>query len=645
MQRASLSVLLALHEQPALDPAAAEEIVSHFLSGCVDLLKRPQARLSLYLSGMWFELAKQRRSTLLKELRRATEEGRVEWIGGGWHDPVLPFVPRPLQELEIRLHRQAVEKLMGVRPRGFWLPSGVWESGLLSLLAEQGFEYTFLYDYQIDEAAWRCTDRYGYRTVEDCGRILRVVQMESGLESALCAGDEAKFDEALRASQTDEGDDGYALVAVPFLRSGRGVYERGLFDRLAALFDRGAKSAGQTVFKLASDQIDERRSAGGMNLVSSVDRSFGIDRSLKSCRDLLLMQPESNEIQKRMLQLWRQITHLPAGRTRQAITEKLLPVTSVYWYRNDPAAGGIRFLEDRARCRRILMEVEQQLRRARSVEGASIEAMDVLGTGTPQIYCSGQNFSFLAEPGFGGRLRSLENHPRKVSLIDGFHPARTVGDVGLHYAVAPVCGFRDWIAPENFGDAETWIGYLADDAGLMQGPMEHQYRMRRDGAQIVFSGNQWCELKDRRRTVHVEKAFSLKNDGDALVVAVQISNPDFYLLRGCYLCELNLSFSKWAPGPQKLLAGDAEIPLGGATLTDGVESVEYRDDDEKTRVVWSFVKPCRLLSFPMSTPGPDGGPQHFQCLKLFAVWDLELMGQGKLGLSSSLKVKKSGLFG
>ena len=94
-----------------------------------------------------------------------------------------------------------------------------------------------------------------------------------------------------------------------------------------------------------------------------------------------------------------------------------------------------------------------------------------------------------------------------------------------------------------------------------------------------------------------------------------------------------------------LLAGGAEIPLSGAALNDGVESVEYRDDDEKTRAVWSFVKPCRLLSFPMSTPGPDGGPQHFQCLKLFAVWDLELMGQGKLGLSSSLKVKKSGLFG
>ena len=39
MQRASLSVLLALHEQPTLDPAAAEEIVSHFLSGCIELLK------------------------------------------------------------------------------------------------------------------------------------------------------------------------------------------------------------------------------------------------------------------------------------------------------------------------------------------------------------------------------------------------------------------------------------------------------------------------------------------------------------------------------------------------------------------------------------------------------------------------------
>ena len=469
--------------------------------------------------------------------------------------------------------------------------------------------------------------------------------MESGLESALCAGDDAKFDEALRDSQTDEGDDGYALVALPLMRAGRGLYEREWIGRAAALFDRGGRSGGQMVFKLASDQIDERRSAGGMNLVSSVDRSFGIDRSLKSCRDLLLMQPESNELQKWMLQLWHQITHLPAGRTRQTITEKLLPATSVYWYRNDPSAGGIRFLEDRAQCRRILMEVEQLLRRARAVDGASIEVTDVLGTGNPQIYCSGPNFSFLVEPGFGGRLRSLENHPRRVSLINGFHPARTVGDVGLHYAVAPVCGFRDWIAPENFGTAEKWIEYLADDVGLLQGPMEHQYRLRRDGAQIVLSGNQWCELRDRRRTVHVEKAFSLKNEGDALVVATQISNPDFYMLQGSYLCELNLSFAKWAPGPQKLLVGGTEVPLSGAALSDGAESVEYRDDEEKTRVVWSFVKPCRLLSFPMSTPGPEGGSQHFQCLKLFAVWDLELMGQGKLGLSSSLKAKKSGLFG
>ena len=643
MQRPSISVVLALHWQPSLERPAAEEIVSHFLSRCVEILKNPQARLTLYLSGTWLQLARQRKGSLLKELRVATEEGRVEWLGGGWHDPLMPFVPKPMRELEIRMHRQALEELTGARPRGFWLPSGIWENSLLSVLVEQGFEYTLLHDDQIEEATWRCTDRYGYRTLEDGGRILRVVQMDRALEEALVADDPDAFDAALRSTQTDADDDGYVLAALPMMYRKRGVYEREWFDALARMFElRSASSPRQALFKLASAQIDERRSAGGMNLVSALDAGFGIGEAARSCRDLLLMQPESNELQKRVLHLWRQISRLPSGKDRQNLAEKLLPLSGAYWYRNGAECGGIRFLEDRALCRRILMEVEGLLRRARKVDGPSLEVADVLGNGDDQLYCSSDSFSFLVEPGFGGRLRSLEHRPRGLSLVNGFHPARLEGDVGLHYAVDPVCAARDWFAPRDFGTAEEWLAFLGDNSGLLQGAMSHQIRMRRDGAQIVLSGDQWCRCGDRRRLLHVEKVLGVKGEDDPLAIAVQVTNPDFYLLQGCLATEMNFSFSRWAPERQELsVSGKRKLPLDGASLVDDVEWVEYADLDEKSRVVWSFVKPCRLLAFPMSTPA--GENSRVQCLKLFAIWDLELMGQGKTVATSAIRVKKTGL--
>lgn len=642
MVRPLLSITLALHEAPLFSRRESEEVLNHFLGGVRDLLMENESvALSVYIAGRFLNIAHQRKTTLLSQLRTFTEEGRLEWLGGGMYDPLLPILPNKMQSLQIRAHRQSLESLVGARPRGFWLPSTVWEQSLIGLLVREGFEFTLLESDQIENATWRTPLSDGYWTVEDRGRVLRILSIDRELSDQLIA---EGAEELMSHFEPQEAGLKSRVLSFSFLRDQRGVYEEQWWDPLRDLVRRLTQWGDRAPqFKVLSSQIDERLPAVGMNLHSSVGRSLGLDERLHSCRDLLLQQPESNYLHKRMIWLWKNIERLPEGRSKKSLEEALMPVASLYWYRNGKYGGGVRYLEDRAACHKILNDVELQLRKASQIEGARFDSVDFLGNGDRQLLYRGDQFGFLVEPRVGGRIRSLDYHPHSLSLINGYHPAKPEFPGSVHYAVDPICGLRDWFAPAELNDVASWLQYLQDDRGLLQSPHESNFRIREEGAQVWLSGEQLCFNGGRHHPIKIEKAITVKEEHNELFLSLQVTNLAFHSLQGFYATELNFSFSDWNVEKQSVeISEDRVVSLNDAELHSAVTRVYYSDRESGARLRLKMLNPCSLLTIPISTP-TEGERSLSQCLKLFAIWELALMGQQKLNTTFSLRIDRLGL--
>lgn len=172
-----LRLIFALHNhQPVgnfegVFEAAHRESYEPFLSVMEDY---PDIPFVLHTSGPLLEWLADRRPEYVARVRVLAQAGRVEILGGAFHEPVLTMIPRRDRIGQIRRYADYLARLFGVPVRGLWVPERVWEPSLVSDLVEAGVEYTVLDDDHFQRAGLTEKDLRGYYLTEDDGRILKV---------------------------------------------------------------------------------------------------------------------------------------------------------------------------------------------------------------------------------------------------------------------------------------------------------------------------------------------------------------------------------------------------------------------------------------------------------------------------------------
>jgi alpha-amylase len=111
--------------------------------------RHPGVRAAFHLSGCLIEWLEDHDVPLLDQVLALVASGRVEPLGGGFYEPILPSIPREdaldqMERLSDWWRRRA-----GIAPRGAWIAERVWEPSLAELLAEAGVEYTILDDQHL----------------------------------------------------------------------------------------------------------------------------------------------------------------------------------------------------------------------------------------------------------------------------------------------------------------------------------------------------------------------------------------------------------------------------------------------------------------------------------------------------------------
>jgi hypothetical protein len=167
---------------------AYTELLKPFISS---LYKYPNIQAALHYSGVLLHWVERSHPELLMLIEDMVSRKQVEMLGGGFYEPVLPIIPLQDKIGQIELLTTYLRKHFGKRPQGCWIPSFVWEQGLVSPLAACGMGFTFLSDRQF---ALANGDRTGGSAqslaaspciCEDQGKLITVFPVLKSMEGNL----------------------------------------------------------------------------------------------------------------------------------------------------------------------------------------------------------------------------------------------------------------------------------------------------------------------------------------------------------------------------------------------------------------------------------------------------------------------------
>jgi len=131
-------------------------------------------RISLHTSGPLMEWLVARHADYVDRVAALVEAGRIEVVGGPFYEPILTMIPRRDRIGQIQAYGDWLERRLGARPQGMWVPERVWEQSLTADLRDAGMQYLVLDDFHFKNAGMTDDQFHGHFVTEDEGRLLSV---------------------------------------------------------------------------------------------------------------------------------------------------------------------------------------------------------------------------------------------------------------------------------------------------------------------------------------------------------------------------------------------------------------------------------------------------------------------------------------
>ncbi len=425
------------------------------------LLLHPKITLSLHISGILLEWLEAHHPEFFRQLRQLVERRQVELVGGGYYEPILVSIPGADKTSQIHKLADYLQKHFGARPRGAWVAERVWEPCLARHLAQAGVEYTILDDTHFLAAGLDLPQLRGTFITEDEGASLHLVPSLKSLRYTIPFGEPEETLRILRNGQRDTdtaaplfamGDDWEKLGVWP------GTFEHCYTNKWLEKFLTAIEDAGDWLeMTTPSTYLNEHAPLGRIYLpVASYEEMtewalpVAASRDFKTSleevdkmpsggrihrfmrggmwRNFLAKYPESNQIQKLMLEISRR-WHCAAAATKPGTDATRLlheaqecllagQCNDPYWH---GVFGGLYAPHLRSGVIRNLIQCETLLDK---LEGASktsairVQTKDFDVDGQSEILVDHPSFAMVVRPADGGTISSLRFKPRLVELIN-----------------------------------------------------------------------------------------------------------------------------------------------------------------------------------------------------------------------------------
>ena len=416
----------------------------------------PKIRFSLHYSGPLLRFIEKKHPENLELLGIMTSRGQVEWIGGGFYEPILPTIPARDAVAQIIKMRDWIAHRFNFDMRGLWLTERVWEPSLPTILEESGIEFTMLDDTHFLSAGIHPRDMLGYYRTEDNGHAVDVFPIDWSLRKFIPfhSIDETfgyfwKLKERAPGQSVTLGDDGEKFGVWPGTH--KHVYEEKYLEQF---LDRLQKSSdwletahfaeiraaqvprGMIYMPTASypEMMEWALPYDARVAYEEVAKEIGarndherFERFLRGAhwRNFFAKYPESNLMHKKMLYLSNKLHQHGLSVASKGVKNGLTRAYDSLWQGQCNCAywhglfGGLYLSHLRQGIYRQLLDAEVALRGLKSKDGAiEIEKTDFDCDGREEILVSGPLMNLYIQPHYGGSVFEVDILPRRANLLN-----------------------------------------------------------------------------------------------------------------------------------------------------------------------------------------------------------------------------------
>lgn len=417
----------------------------------LDVLEKHKGiRLSIHHSGPLLDWLEQHQPEYLNRISALVEAGRLEIIGGGYYEPLMPVIPEVDAVGQIRTMSRYAEGRFGQTPGGLWLTERVWEPHLASVLHRSGVRYTVVDDSHFIQAGLNQAELFGYYVTEDQGLPLAVFPIDKQLRylipfeqpknaidylksvASLCPGAGITF-----------ADDGEKFGVWPGTHEW--VYGEGYLEKLFALIEKNSDWIRLLTFSEYLEQFPSRgriylptcsyEEMGEWTLPPQTQREYdAFVEKLRSSgtyeeyrpfvrggywRNFLSKYSESNWMHKRMLRVSALVSNAKPGRATDAARIDLWKgqCNCAYWH---GLFGGLYLNYLRSAVYTHLIRAERGLAadRFRSSRPVLVEQCDLDGDLQDEVILTSRDLGVYLSPGRGGCVREIDSFPKAFNLTD-----------------------------------------------------------------------------------------------------------------------------------------------------------------------------------------------------------------------------------
>ncbi len=126
--------------------------------------KHSSILLSCHFSGSLIDWLEKHRPEFIQLLKKMSDRGQLEFIGGGYYEPIYGLIPKKDLQGQIEMMTDKIQTLFGKTFEGAWLTERVWDPDLVTPLKNAGVLFTILDDLHFEKAGKTAPVKGYYRT-------------------------------------------------------------------------------------------------------------------------------------------------------------------------------------------------------------------------------------------------------------------------------------------------------------------------------------------------------------------------------------------------------------------------------------------------------------------------------------------------
>jgi len=379
--------------------------------------RHPEIKFTVHFSGCLLEWINEKHSDYIDRLKELAGYGQLEFIGGGFYEPVLTIIPDEDKLAQIRLFSSYLKETFGSEPAGCWLAERVWEPSLAKPLAEAGLKYVLIDDCHFRMAGYQEEETFHAYFTEEQGQRLSVFPINERLRYLMLWEPQERSIEYLNRA-VKPGEDRIVVYITDAEKYGEWTdpaWAEAWLDKYLSMVERTP-----WIVSLHLGEYLRAHSPKGLVYLPSAAYDKMVEWSGGHFRNFFTKYPESNNMHKKMLYVREKIKEAEAIAEKSGSSTKLLKKAWMELYKgqcNDPywhgLFGGVYLPNLRQVIYQHLIQAEMAVDQAlEHVMGAKkrirVVERDFDYDGRLELLLESQSLNIYIEPDDGGNIFELD---------------------------------------------------------------------------------------------------------------------------------------------------------------------------------------------------------------------------------------------